>query len=691
MKTFLFIALAFTLATACEKPMSEAERNAQIEREVQQRLEADRQAAEQQRLDQERAELEAREKALADEQAAAAAAGPAGSVATPRTTPRAVAIDATADASAQEEDGPRGYDTFYRRLEPHGAWRETADYGYVWQPREAQRSRSWRPYTDGRWAYTDAGWTWVSEEPFGWATYHYGRWTRLRGVGWVWVPGDQWAPAWVSWRKSDQHVGWAPLPPEAHFERRTGIKKWADSYYDIDAEEYVFIPNEEIGSNEIERAIIPVERNVTIVNQTTNVTNITYNNTIVVNEGPDYEELRGRSREPLRRLRLQRQTEWRGDAAPQPTIQDGVIAMVAPLFTARAAERPRTIGEPIRQRAGDRERSAEGNPEAEKARAKMKSEATPPPDAPPKTYQKPVVAERTPAPVASPSVARAQPSASPSISPAATSPTPTPRAAATATARPASTATPRATQAATATPTPATRPLATPTPTARPVATATASPSPRASATPRVTATPSPAATPVSSPTPRTTPAATAPRISPTPATTVAPRVVTTPAPLATATPPATPAATLTPTPRVAPPRLSPSPSPADAASPLNVGPGRRPATGQDRPLDPQRRPAAAESPAVASGAATAPAIPPRQIAPPAPPVNTPPVSQAIPASTPAVSARPAAASPAATPSPTASPTPGSRGKNAKRQPRDPKKDVDAAEEPEPSPGRNRP
>jgi hypothetical protein len=76
------------------------------------------------------------------------------------------------------------------------------------KPREAEGSRSWRPYTNGRWVYTDAGWTWISEEPFGWATYHYGRWARLRNIGWIWVSGDEWAPAWVSWRKSNDYVGW---------------------------------------------------------------------------------------------------------------------------------------------------------------------------------------------------------------------------------------------------------------------------------------------------------------------------------------------------------------------------------------------------------------------------------------------------------------------------------------------------
>src|SRR5215204_2168535 len=257
---FLIVSL-WGLVASCEKPQSEAEKNAQIEREVQQRVAAERQADEQQRLAQQQAELDARETALAENEAKSSRAA---ATAIPRVTPQTESRISTSDT-----DEARSYDTFYRKLEPYGAWRESSDYGYVWQPREAQR-RDWRPYTDGRWAYTDAGWTWISEEPFGWATYHYGRWTRLSGVGWVWVPGEEWAPAWVSWRASNQHVGWAPLPPEAQFERRIGIKRWADSYYDIDAGEYVFIPNEEIGAENVQRAVIPQERNIVIVNETTN-------------------------------------------------------------------------------------------------------------------------------------------------------------------------------------------------------------------------------------------------------------------------------------------------------------------------------------------------------------------------------------------------------------------------------------
>src|SRR3954470_24732152 len=301
MKKFSLLSIAAVLAltVSCEKSQSDAERNAQVEREVQQRLATEHQADEQQRLAQQQADLAAREQALADREAAANA------TATPEE--QSAATTTATSATAETDDQPRSYDTFYRKLEPYGAWRETADYGYVWQPQQAQQSRDWRPYTDGRWAYTDAGWTWVSAEPFGWATYHYGRWLRLRKVGWVWVPGDEWAPAWVSWRTSKDYVGWAPLPPEARFDRRSGIQNWADSYYDIGPDQYSFVPSNEFGAQKIRRAVVPPERNVTIVFETTNVTRITYANTFVVNEGPSYDELRTRSQRPIERYRLRRQ------------------------------------------------------------------------------------------------------------------------------------------------------------------------------------------------------------------------------------------------------------------------------------------------------------------------------------------------------------------------------------------------
>jgi len=106
--------------------------------------------------------------------------------------------------------GNVNFDTFNAPLSSYGDWVVVANHGRVWRPRVAA---GWRPYYYGRWEWTNEGWLWVSDEPWGWAAYHYGRWTHDPYYGWIWVPGYEWAPAWVSWRYSGDAIGWAPLAP----------------------------------------------------------------------------------------------------------------------------------------------------------------------------------------------------------------------------------------------------------------------------------------------------------------------------------------------------------------------------------------------------------------------------------------------------------------------------------------------
>src|SRR5262249_15219379 len=166
-------------------------------------------------------------------------------------------------------------------------------YGYVWQPNVAVSTSSWQPYTDGHWVRTDRGWCWVSNEDFGWATYHYGRWIRVAGAGWVWVPGDEWAPAWVSWRHTDDddYVGWAPLPPEASVTVDVGVHSWCDSYYDIGPAAFAFIRIGDFARPSYREFVVPSQQNVTIINRTQNITNIVYNNNVIYNYGPQYERI----------------------------------------------------------------------------------------------------------------------------------------------------------------------------------------------------------------------------------------------------------------------------------------------------------------------------------------------------------------------------------------------------------------
>ena len=201
-------------------------------------------------------------------------------------------------------------DLFYNNLSG-GNWIEVGDYGYGWQPDVATSDPNWRPYADGYWAYTDVGWTWVSYEDFGWATYHYGRWANLADYGWVWFPGSdlEWGPAWVSWRTGGDHVGWAPLPPRGPGIVYAGgpIGGRVDIEFDIGPAYYNFIDVRFIGEPVLRDRIFPYSQNVTYIENTVNVTNITVQNNVVYNYGPDYNTLSSYSSRPIQRLKLERQ------------------------------------------------------------------------------------------------------------------------------------------------------------------------------------------------------------------------------------------------------------------------------------------------------------------------------------------------------------------------------------------------
>ena len=181
-------------------------------------------------------------------------------------------------------------------------------YGLSGSPPAAARDLNWRPYTLGHWVFTDQGWTWASDEPFGWITYHYGRWMRTRNLGWVWTPGDQWAPGWVSWRYGNDFVGWAPLPPEAQFNGANGIQQWADQQYNLGATDYTFVPASEFGDDNMEPDEVPLADNGPIFDDSNNVTNIYYDSGVigVVCLGPNFDFLRVKARHPLGQFRLHR-------------------------------------------------------------------------------------------------------------------------------------------------------------------------------------------------------------------------------------------------------------------------------------------------------------------------------------------------------------------------------------------------
>jgi len=106
-----------------------------------------------------------------------------------------------------------------------GAWSMGAGGLRLWTP--AKLPAGWQPYQQGAWSWKQPwGWTWVDDQPWGFAPFHYGRWLRAKGR-WAWTPG-QWgsarpvfAPALVAWIggpalsvDGGPAIGWVALAPD---------------------------------------------------------------------------------------------------------------------------------------------------------------------------------------------------------------------------------------------------------------------------------------------------------------------------------------------------------------------------------------------------------------------------------------------------------------------------------------------
>jgi len=300
------------------------------EKQLQLQNEQDKLNAERTALDAEKEKFQAQQNAAA--RVLSASTHSSSDAGLPRKSVRMESDASISDSSQSGSYQNDSYNVFYERLQSEGRWFDDDKYGYVWQPSEAEMDENWRPYTDGHWAYTDRGWTWVSNENFGWATYHYGRWARVRNVGWIWVPGNTWAPAWVSWRQTERsdYVGWAPLPPECDTSPSVKVEGWVDNYYDIGPATYVFLKAVDLVRPTYRQAILPAQQNLTIIDQTKNVTNIVYNNDVVNNYGPQYQQLSQITNNRLERYQINYQQQARPNADFRTVVNGNQVEVVAP-------------------------------------------------------------------------------------------------------------------------------------------------------------------------------------------------------------------------------------------------------------------------------------------------------------------------------------------------------------------------
>jgi len=203
---------------------------------------------------------------------------------------------------------------FYTELAPYGRWIEI-DYGVVvWKP--TIMHVSWLPYRMGRWIWTYDGWYWDSYEPFGYITYHYGRWFYDDYYGWLWYPDYEWAPAWVEWRYSNDYIGWAPLHPYATFSISFGIR--FTQVYHTPYHHWHFINFKNFCHPYPYNYYVAPNYRYRVYKTTKYRTNYVYHNGRIQNRGVDVNYIRVRSNQEIRqrdiiRVRDKRDLSRKGD------------------------------------------------------------------------------------------------------------------------------------------------------------------------------------------------------------------------------------------------------------------------------------------------------------------------------------------------------------------------------------------
>jgi len=194
----------------------------------------------------------------------------------------------------QQEALEISFSTFYDELSPYGRWIDYPQYGRVWIASQSVFS----PYqTDGHWAYTTYGWTWVSDYNWGWAPFHYGRWLYDSFYGWLWIPGYEWAPAWVSWRSGGGYYGWAPLSPGISIGVDIGFNTIPQNYW-------CFVPNQYMGSTNMRNYYTSRNNNIYIINNTTIINATNQYRGARYWQGPDRRDVERNTGRPLQAYEL---------------------------------------------------------------------------------------------------------------------------------------------------------------------------------------------------------------------------------------------------------------------------------------------------------------------------------------------------------------------------------------------------
>jgi hypothetical protein len=242
---------------------------------------------------------------------------------------------------------------FHDQLAPHGRWVTAASYGSVWIP--GGISAHWEPYVDGEWVYSDYGWTWVADDPWGDIPYHYGTWAWVEPYGWVWIPGTVWAPAWVTWAYTDDYIGWAPVPPSFAL----SVTGYFGPPVVVAATHYVCVPARQFVGVRVSTVRVPAQQSVTIVKRAVKTTRYEVGNGVVRVAGPPTQQVERAIGRPVPRVSVDRLR-----ARPTTLAAGGVVKAKSVRVVAPEKERARLKTEKASLREVRSEPKASSKPAA---------------------------------------------------------------------------------------------------------------------------------------------------------------------------------------------------------------------------------------------------------------------------------------------------------------------------------------
>lgn len=234
------------------------------------------------------------------------------------------------------------YKEFYDELAPHGEWIEVKDsdigvdlkkesssgesrrsisfselfgvkdahaedvsFGafFVWKPAPnlavgmaAGEPVTYTPYSNGQWVYTNNGWYFRARSEPEEITHHYGRWVYTPAMGWLWVPGRVWAPAWVDWREEEDYIAWTPVPPSVYIVNNVIITP------PVYEERFVVVERRYFTEPDVYKYSYKENKHKIKITEWKRLDGIMVVNKTVINKGPDVtviQSVTGRTFEPV--------------------------------------------------------------------------------------------------------------------------------------------------------------------------------------------------------------------------------------------------------------------------------------------------------------------------------------------------------------------------------------------------------